>query len=58
MRLRLAHDASIEQFDPSALSPEELERYRAETDRIRRIYLEILQIGDQPISSSGNSNIG
>ncbi len=58
VRLRLAHDASIEQFDPSALSPEELERYRAETDRIRRIYLEILQIGDQPISSSGNSNIG
>ncbi len=58
VRLRLAHDASIEQFDPSALSPEEAERYRKETDRIRGIYLRILGISDQPISSSGNSNIG
>ncbi len=58
VRLRLAQDASIEQFDPSALSPEEVERYRKETDRIRAVYLKILGISDQPISSSGNSNIG
>ncbi len=58
VRLRLAQDASIEQFDPSALSAQELERYRKETDRIRAVYLKILGIADQPISSSGNSNIG
>jgi glutamate-ammonia-ligase adenylyltransferase len=58
LRLRLAHDASIEQFDPSALEPEEIERYRKETEKIRAVYLKILGISDQPISSSGNSNIG
>ncbi len=58
VRLRLAHDASIERFDPSALSPEEIERYRKETDRIRGAYLKVLGIPDQPISSSGNSNMG
>jgi len=58
VRLRLAHDASIERFDPSALSQEELERYRKETDRIRGAYLKVLGIPDQPISSSGNSNMG
>ncbi len=58
VRLRLAHDASIEQFDPSALGPEEMERYRKETERIRGVYLKVLGISDQPISSSGNSNIG
>ncbi|MGE5663305.1 MAG: bifunctional [glutamate--ammonia ligase]-adenylyl-L-tyrosine phosphorylase/[glutamate--ammonia-ligase] adenylyltransferase, partial [Deltaproteobacteria bacterium] len=58
LRLRLAHDASIEQFDPSALELREMERYRKETERIRAVYLKILGISDQPISSSGNSNIG
>jgi len=42
IRLRLSHDASIEQFDPSGLSPELMERYREETGRIRKVYLKIL----------------
>ncbi|MGE5189444.1 MAG: bifunctional [glutamate--ammonia ligase]-adenylyl-L-tyrosine phosphorylase/[glutamate--ammonia-ligase] adenylyltransferase [Gemmatimonadota bacterium] len=58
LRLRLAHDASIERFDPSALSPQEIDRYRMETERIRAAYLKTLGIPDQPISSSGNSNMG
>ncbi|MDP2657410.1 MAG: bifunctional [glutamate--ammonia ligase]-adenylyl-L-tyrosine phosphorylase/[glutamate--ammonia-ligase] adenylyltransferase, partial [Candidatus Deferrimicrobium sp.] len=42
VRLRLAHDASIDSFDPQWLEPERLERYRKETDRIRKVYLELL----------------
>ncbi|MEK7366076.1 MAG: bifunctional [glutamate--ammonia ligase]-adenylyl-L-tyrosine phosphorylase/[glutamate--ammonia-ligase] adenylyltransferase, partial [Candidatus Deferrimicrobiota bacterium] len=42
VRLRLAHDASIDSFDPQWLEPERLERYREETDRIRKVYLELL----------------
>jgi glutamate-ammonia-ligase adenylyltransferase len=42
VRLRLAHDASIDSFDPHWLEPERLERYRGETDRIRKVYLELL----------------
>ena len=42
VRLRLAHDASIDQFDPHVLEPELQERYRTETERIRRVYLELL----------------
>ncbi len=40
--LRLSHDASIEQFDPSRLPTELQDRYRRETEAIRRIYLKIL----------------
>jgi glutamate-ammonia-ligase adenylyltransferase len=40
--LRLSHDASIEQFDPSRLPPDRQDRYRRETEAIRRIYLNIL----------------
>jgi len=40
--LRLSHDASIEQFDPSRLSPDLQDRYRRETEAIRRVYLNIL----------------
>ena len=42
--LRLSHDASIEQFDPSRLPPEQQERYHRETEAIRRIYLKILGV--------------
>ena len=42
VRLRLAHDASIDSFDPQWLETERLERYRKETDRIRKVYLELL----------------
>ena len=42
VRLRLAHDASIDSFDPQWLETEQLERYRKETDRIRKVYLELL----------------
>jgi glutamate-ammonia-ligase adenylyltransferase len=42
VRLRLAHDASIDSFDPQWLEPERLERYRRETDTIRKVYLELL----------------
>jgi glutamate-ammonia-ligase adenylyltransferase len=44
VRLRLAHDASIDRFDPHVLEPELLERYREETERIRKVYLELLGI--------------
>jgi len=44
VRLRLAHDASIDRFDPHVLEPELLERYRKETERIRKVYLELLGI--------------
>ncbi len=46
VRLRLSHDASIEQFDPAALGPEVVERYREETGRIRKVYLKILGLPD------------
>ncbi|MBI5575503.1 MAG: bifunctional [glutamate--ammonia ligase]-adenylyl-L-tyrosine phosphorylase/[glutamate--ammonia-ligase] adenylyltransferase [Deltaproteobacteria bacterium] len=46
VRLRLSQDASIEQFDPAALGPELLERYREETGRIRKVYLKILGLRD------------
>ncbi|MHB1012604.1 MAG: [protein-PII] uridylyltransferase family protein [Desulfobacteria bacterium] len=42
VRLRLAHDASIDSFDPQWLETERLERYRKETERIRKVYLELL----------------
>jgi glutamate-ammonia-ligase adenylyltransferase len=42
VRLRLSHDASIDRFDPNVLEPELLERYRKETERIRKVYLELL----------------
>ena len=42
VRLRLAHDASIDQFDPHVLEPELQERYRKETEKIRKVYLEVL----------------
>ncbi|MGE5248116.1 MAG: bifunctional [glutamate--ammonia ligase]-adenylyl-L-tyrosine phosphorylase/[glutamate--ammonia-ligase] adenylyltransferase [Verrucomicrobiota bacterium] len=42
VRLRLSHDASIDQFDPQLLAPEQLGRYRKETGRIRKVYLELL----------------
>jgi len=42
VRLRLSHDASIEQFDPGALDPMLAERYRRETERIRKVYLKVL----------------
>jgi len=42
VRLRLAHDASIDSFDPQWLDAERLERYRKETERIRKVYLELL----------------
>lgn len=40
--LRLSHDASIEQFDPSRMTPDLQERYCRETEGIRRIYLAVL----------------
>ncbi len=40
--LRLSHDASIEQFDPSRLPPKQQERYHRETESVRRVYLKIL----------------
>ncbi len=44
VRLRLSHDASIEQFDPKAIPAETAERYRAVTEGIRGAYLRILGI--------------
>jgi len=46
VRLRLAHDASIDQFDPNVLEPGLQERYRNETERIRKVYLELLGLSD------------
>jgi len=45
--LRLSHDASIEQFDPARLPPDQQERYRRETETIRRIYLKILGLEEE-----------
>lgn len=42
VRMRLSHDASIEQFDPGGLDSVLVERYREETGRIRNIYLKVL----------------
>lgn len=42
MRQRLAHDASVEEIDARSLGPELFERYRAETEAVRRVYLRIL----------------
>ena len=42
VRLRLSHDASIDRFDPHWLEPERLKRYRKDTARIRKVYLELL----------------
>ncbi len=42
VRMRLSHDASIEQFDPGGLDPELVDRYRKETERIRKVYLKVL----------------
>jgi glutamate-ammonia-ligase adenylyltransferase len=42
VRLRLSHDASIEQFDPGGFDSESVERYRRETEGIRKVYLKVL----------------
>ncbi|MGE5753249.1 MAG: bifunctional [glutamate--ammonia ligase]-adenylyl-L-tyrosine phosphorylase/[glutamate--ammonia-ligase] adenylyltransferase, partial [Deltaproteobacteria bacterium] len=42
VRLRLSHDASIEQFDPGGFDPEVMDRYRKETEGIRKVYLKVL----------------
>jgi glutamate-ammonia-ligase adenylyltransferase len=42
VRLRLSHDASIEQFDPADLGSAAMERYRKETEGIRKVYLKVL----------------
>jgi hypothetical protein len=42
VRMRLSHDASIEQFDPGGVDPEMVDRYRKETERIRKVYLKVL----------------
>jgi len=42
IRLRLSHDASIEQFDPAGFDPAAMERYRKETEGIRKVYLKVL----------------
>jgi len=52
VRLRLAHDASIDQFDPHVLEPELLERYRNETENIRKVYLEVLGLRGRAFSRS------
>ncbi len=44
VRMRLAHDASIDRFDPQVLAPELLDRYRMETERIRKVYLDLLDL--------------
>jgi glutamate-ammonia-ligase adenylyltransferase len=46
VRLRLSHDASIDRFDPRVLEPELEGRYRTETERIRKVYLELLGVTD------------
>ncbi|HEU5360969.1 MAG TPA: bifunctional [glutamate--ammonia ligase]-adenylyl-L-tyrosine phosphorylase/[glutamate--ammonia-ligase] adenylyltransferase [Candidatus Deferrimicrobiaceae bacterium] len=40
--LRLSYDASIEQFDPSRLPPDQRDRYHRKTEAIRTIYLNLL----------------
>jgi hypothetical protein len=42
IKLRLSHDASIEQFEPAGFSPAVMERYRKETEGIRKVYLKVL----------------
>ncbi len=42
VRLRLSQDSSIDQFDPNVLEPETVGRYRKETGKIRKVYLELL----------------
>jgi glutamate-ammonia-ligase adenylyltransferase len=42
VRLRLSQDSSIDQFDPNLLEPETVGRYRKETGKIRKVYLELL----------------
>ncbi len=42
VRLRLSQDSSIDQFDPNILEPETVGRYRKETGKIRKVYLELL----------------
>ncbi len=42
VRLRLSQDSSIDQFDPNALEPDTVGRYRKETGKIRKVYLELL----------------
>jgi hypothetical protein len=37
VRLRLSQDSSIDQFDPNALAPETVGRYRKETGKIRKV---------------------
>ncbi len=45
--LRLSHDASIEQFDPSGLPADRRDRYRRETEAVRGIYLKILGLTEE-----------
>ena len=48
VRLRLSHDCSIDQFDPNLLEPETVGRYRKETEKIRKVYQELLGLsGDR-----------
>jgi len=51
--LRLSHDASIEQFDPSRLPAEQGDRYRRETETVRRIYLKILGLTEEAQERGG-----
>jgi glutamate-ammonia-ligase adenylyltransferase len=44
IRLRLSRDASIERFDPAGVGSEAMERYREETERIRQVYLKVLEL--------------
>lgn len=45
VRQRLAHDASVEEIDTASLEPQLLERYKEETEAVRKVYLRILGIG-------------
>ena len=51
--LRLSHDASIAQFDPSRLPAGQQVRYRQETEAVRRIYLKILGLTEEENDRGG-----
>ncbi|MCL5966429.1 MAG: bifunctional [glutamate--ammonia ligase]-adenylyl-L-tyrosine phosphorylase/[glutamate--ammonia-ligase] adenylyltransferase, partial [Deltaproteobacteria bacterium] len=44
LKERLAHDASIEEIDAASLGPELFERYKEETEAVRKVYLRILEV--------------
>ncbi|MCL1926336.1 MAG: bifunctional [glutamate--ammonia ligase]-adenylyl-L-tyrosine phosphorylase/[glutamate--ammonia-ligase] adenylyltransferase [Syntrophorhabdaceae bacterium] len=50
-RLRISHDSSIDQFDPNLLEPETVGRYRKETGKIRKVYLELLGLPEPSTNS-------